>query len=83
MARTPPAGSTGLICYPRSFSALGAQRAEILPVQRPPALVVGAHCMTQITRILTGKLVEVQILKIVRHFLFERGTFFGIPVEAQ
>jgi hypothetical protein len=53
VARMPPADSTtGLVCYPRSFSALGDQRAEILPVQRPPTLVVGAHGMMRLTRIL-------------------------------
>ena len=36
----------------RSFSALGDQRAEILPVQRPPTLVVGVRCMMRLTRIL-------------------------------
>ena len=30
---------------PRSFSALGDQRAEMLPVERPPALAVGGRCM--------------------------------------
>jgi hypothetical protein len=49
----PPADSTtGLACCPRSFSALGDQRAEILPVQRPPTLAVGARCMMRLTRIL-------------------------------
>src|ERR1700726_449672 len=53
VARMPPVDSTtGLVCYPRSFSALGDQRAEILPVQRPPTLVVGAHGMMRLTRIL-------------------------------
>ena len=53
VARMPPADSTiGLVCYPRSFSALRDQRAEILPVQRPPALAVGGRCMTRLTRIL-------------------------------
>jgi hypothetical protein len=36
----------------RSLSALGDQRAEILPVQRPRTLVVGAHCMMRLARIL-------------------------------
>jgi hypothetical protein len=53
VARMPPADSTtGLVCYPRSFSALGYQRAEILPVQRPPTLAVGTRCMMRLTRIL-------------------------------
>jgi hypothetical protein len=53
VARMPPADSTtGLVCYLRSFSALEDQRAEILAVQRPPTLVVGAHCMMRLTRIL-------------------------------
>ena len=53
VARMPPVDSTtGSVCCPRSFSALGDQRAEILPVQRPPALAVGGRCMTRLTRIL-------------------------------
>jgi hypothetical protein len=53
VARMPAGGSTtSLVGYPRSFSALGDQRAEILPVPPPPALVVGAHCMRRLTRIL-------------------------------
>src|SRR5277367_6521286 len=41
VARMPPADSTtGLACCPRSFSALADQKAEILPVQRPPTLAV-------------------------------------------
>ena len=44
VARMPPVDSTtGWVCCPRSFSALGDQRAEILPVQRPPALAVGGR----------------------------------------
>ena len=43
MAHMPPDDSTtGLDCCLWSFSALGDQRAEILPVQRPPTLAVGA-----------------------------------------
>jgi len=53
VARMPPADSTtGSGCCPWSFSALGDQRAEILPVQRPPALAVGGRCMMRLTRIL-------------------------------
>jgi hypothetical protein len=53
VARMPPAHSTtGLACCLWSFSALGDQRAEILPVQRPPTLAVGARCMMRLTRIL-------------------------------
>ena len=53
VARMPPADSTtGLACCLRSFSALGDQRAEILPVQRPPTLAVGEHYMTRLARIL-------------------------------
>jgi hypothetical protein len=53
VARMPPVDSTtGSVCCPRSFSALGDQRAEILPVQRPPALAVGGRCMMRLTRIL-------------------------------
>jgi hypothetical protein len=49
----PPVDSTtGSVCCPQSFSALGDQRAEILPVQRPPALAVGGRCMMLLTRIL-------------------------------
>ena len=53
VARMPPADSTtGLACCLRSFSALGDQRAETLPVQRPPTLVVGERCMMRLTQIL-------------------------------
>ena len=49
----PPADwTTGLACSSRSFSALGDQRAEILPVQRPPARAVGGRCMMRLTRLL-------------------------------
>jgi dienelactone hydrolase len=42
----PPADlTTGSACCSGRFSALEDQRAEILPVQRSPTLVVGAHCM--------------------------------------
>jgi hypothetical protein len=53
VAGMPPADSTtGLACCLRSFSALGDQRAEILPVQRPPTLAVGERYMMRLTRIL-------------------------------
>jgi hypothetical protein len=53
VARMPPADSTtGLACCLRSFSALGDQRAEILPVQGPPTLAVGERYMMRLTRIL-------------------------------
>jgi hypothetical protein len=53
VARMPPADSTtGLACCLRNFSALGDQRAEILPVQRPPTLAVGEHYMMRLARIL-------------------------------
>ena len=41
----------GLVCCLRSFSALGDQRAEILPVQRSPTLAVGECYMMRLTRI--------------------------------
>jgi hypothetical protein len=44
VARMPPVDSTtGLVCFLRSFSAPEDQRAEILPVQRPPALADGGR----------------------------------------
>src|SRR6202008_1975609 len=50
VARMPPVDSTtGSVCCPRSFSALRDQRAEILPVQRPPARAVGGRCMMRLT----------------------------------
>jgi hypothetical protein len=53
VARMPPADSTtGLACCPRSFSALADQKAEILPVQRPPTLAVAERYMMRLTRIL-------------------------------
>jgi hypothetical protein len=53
VARMPPVYSTtGSVCFPGSFSALGDQRAEILPVQRPPVLSAGRRCMMRLTRIL-------------------------------
>ena len=47
----PPVGSTtGSVCFLRSFSALGDQRAEILPVRRPPALAVGRRFDLELMR---------------------------------
>jgi hypothetical protein len=52
VARMPPADlTTGSACCSGRFSALEDQRAEILPVQRPPTLVVGARCMMQLMQI--------------------------------
>jgi hypothetical protein len=52
VACMPPADSmTGLACFHRSFSALGAQRAEMPPVQQPPTLAGGELYMTRLTRI--------------------------------
>ena len=63
VARMPPADSTaGLACCLRSFSALGDQRAEILPVQRPPTLAVGERCMRQLTRIIIFPLFPLSIM---------------------
>ena len=49
----PPADlTTGSACCSGRFSALEDQRAEMLPVQRSPTLVVGApHCMMQLMQI--------------------------------
>ena len=53
VARMPPVDSTtGSVCCLWSFSALGDQRAEMLPVERPPAFAVGGRCMMRLTRIL-------------------------------
>ena len=53
VARMPPADySAGSACYLRNFSALGDQRAEILPVQRPRTLSLSARRMMRLTRIL-------------------------------
>ena len=69
----PPADSTtGLVCYPRSFSALGDQRAEILPVQRPPALAVGARYMLRLAQILIFPFFP---LGIMDQLPVNRGTF--------
>ena len=46
VARMPPVYSTtGSACCRESFSALGDQRAEILPVQRPPVLSAGGDAI--------------------------------------
>jgi hypothetical protein len=51
--RIPLFDSTiGLACCLRGLSALRDQRAEILPVRRPRAPVVVAHCMLRLLRIL-------------------------------
>jgi len=44
--------STGSACCPRNYSALGDQRAEILPVQGPHTLPVSARRMMRLARIL-------------------------------
>ena len=73
VARMPPANSTsGLACCPRFFSALGDQRAEILPVQQPPALAVGGRCMMRLRRILIFPLFP---LSIMDQRPLNRGTF--------
>ena len=73
VARMPPADSTtGLACCPRSFSALGDQRAEILPVQRPPTLAVGERCMMRLTRILMFPFFS---LSIMEQLPLHRGAF--------
>jgi len=53
--------TTGLACYPLSFSALGDQRAEILPVPRPPALAVGGRCMMRL-RFRTSEFLSFRVL---------------------
>ena|ERR1700752_2675427 len=51
VARMPPADySAGSACYLRNFSALGDQRAEIFPVQRPRTLSLSARRMMRLTR---------------------------------
>src|SRR5262249_50636950 len=51
VARMPPVDSTtGSGCCPRSFSALGDQGAEVLPVQRPRALAVSVRHMMRLRR---------------------------------
>src|SRR6516225_1246991 len=53
VARMPPVDySTGSACCPRNYSALGDQRAEILPVQGPHTLPVSARRMMRLARIL-------------------------------
>ena len=64
VARMPPSDlTTGSACCSRSFSALGDQRAEILPVQQPPALAVGGRCMMRLTRILMFPFFSLSIMK--------------------
>ena len=72
VAGMPPVDSTtGSVCCPRSFSALGDQRAEILPVQRPPA-AVGGRCMMLLTRILMFPFFS---LSIMDQIPLHRGAF--------
>ena len=54
--------TTGSAGCPSSFSALGGQRAEILPVQRSPALVVGGRGMMRLTQILVFPFFPFRIL---------------------
>jgi hypothetical protein len=69
----PPFDSTtGSVCCPRSFSALGDQRAEILPVQRPPALAGGGRYMMRLTRILMFPFFS---LSIMNQLPLHRGAF--------
>jgi hypothetical protein len=73
VACMPPVDSTtGSVCSPRSFSALGDQRAEILQVQRPPTLAVGAHCTMRLTRILIFPFFS---LRILDQLPLDRGAF--------
>jgi hypothetical protein len=73
VARMPPVDSTtGSVCCPRSFSALGDQRAEILPVQRPPARAVGGRCMMRLTRLLRFPFFP---LSIMEQLPLHRGAF--------
>ncbi len=46
--------------------------AEILPVQRPPALAVGGRCMTRLTRILMFPFFS---LSIMDQLPLHRGAF--------
>jgi hypothetical protein len=73
VARMPPVDSTtGSVCCPRSFSALRDQRAEILPVQRPPARAVGGRCMMRLTRLLMFPFFPLSILD---QLPLHRGAF--------
>ena len=78
VARMPPADSTaGLACCLRSFSALGDQRAEILPVQRPPTLAVGEQMpiegpLEQFEEFSPAVEVQVDALAL------DRSTFWGL-----
>src|SRR5262249_20503017 len=69
----PPVDSTtGSACCSRSFSALGDQRAEILPVQRPPALASSGRCRMRLTRILIFPFFPLSILD---QLPLHRGAF--------
>jgi hypothetical protein len=73
VARMPPVDSTtGSVCFPRSFSALEDQRAEILPVQRPPVLSAGGRCTMRLTRILMFPFFSLSILD---QLPLHRGAF--------
>ena len=73
VARMPPVDSTtGWVCCLWSFSASEDQRAEILPVQRPPALAVGGRCMMRLTRILMFPFFS---LSIMNQLPLHRGAF--------
>jgi hypothetical protein len=73
VASMPPVDSTaGLDCCPRSFSALGDQRAEILPLQRPPVLSAGGRCTMRLTRILMFPFFSLSILD---QLPLHRGAF--------
>src|SRR6516164_3539350 len=62
VARMPPVDySTGSACCPRNYSALGGQRAEILPVQGPHTLSVSARRMMRLARILIFPLFSLSI----------------------
>jgi hypothetical protein len=64
VARIPPVDSTtGSVCFPRSYSALEDQRAEILPVQRPLVLSAGGRCTMRLTRILMFPFFPLSILE--------------------
>ena len=73
VARMPPVYSTtGSACCSRSLSALGDQRAEILPVQRPPVLSAGGRCTMRLTRILMFPFFPLSILD---QLPLHRGAF--------
>jgi hypothetical protein len=74
----PPVDSaTDSAGYPRSFSALGDQRAEILPVLRPPVLAVGGRCiMMRLTQIVIIPFFPISILD---QLPVNRGSFAKCP----